>query len=139
MQVSGLGHVDGPVGRGDDRRAEPVGGRSRAHGIDLDLGLEQLSEAGLESLGDGVGAVRRGVACVRGDERLQDLGGGAGYVVAVEVLLHAHRGLLGSTGRGFADQRPGRRNGSTIGEDAPRGKGRGRPARGHATSCLPGV
>src|SRR6266567_3021927 len=78
VQVSGLGHVDGPVGRGDDRRAEPVGGRSRAHGIDLDLGLEQLREAGLEPLGDGVGAVRRGVASVRGDERLQDHGGGAG-------------------------------------------------------------
>src|SRR5439155_19216399 len=95
--------------------------------------------AGLEPRGDGVGAVRRGVGGVRGDERLQDLGGGAGYVVAVEVLLHAHRGLLGSTARESRTRQPDRRNGSTIGEDAPRGKGRGRPARGHATSCSPGV
>ena len=98
VDVSGVGHVDGPVGRGDDRRAEPIGGRPGAHGVDLDLGLEQLREALREPLGAGVGAVGRAVAGIGGDDRLQDLGGGAGHVVAVEVLLHAHAGLLGSTG-----------------------------------------
>ena len=119
VDVSGVGHVDGPVGRGDDRRAEPVGGRPGAHGVDLDLGLEQLREALREPLGAGVGAVGRAVARIGGDERLQYLGGGAGHVVAVEVLLHAHAGLLGSTG---LDDTTAGRGGLTIDEVAPADK-----------------
>jgi hypothetical protein len=57
VDVSGVRHVDGPVRRGEDGRTEPIGGRPRAHRVDLDLGLEQLREALLEPLAPGVASV----------------------------------------------------------------------------------
>ena len=105
VDVGGVGHVHGAVGRRDDRRAEAVGGRPRADREDLDLRLEQRSEARLESLGGRIGAVRRGVTGVGGDQGGEDLGRGARHVVAVEVLLRAHSGLLGSAVRSHDDLR----------------------------------
>ena len=98
--MGGLGHVDGSVRRGENGGAQTIGRRPGAHGVDLDLGLEQLREALLKPLAPGVASVGSGVAGIGGDDRLQDLGGGTRHVVAVEVLLHAHAGLLGSTGLG---------------------------------------
>src|SRR5258708_7196178 len=78
----------------DPGRAEAVGGRPRADREDLDLRLEQRSEARLESLGGRIGAVRLGVTGVGGDQGGEDFGRGARHVVTEEVLLRAHSGLL---------------------------------------------
>src|SRR5262249_62399305 len=84
----------GAVAGRDGRRAEPVRGRPGAGWEELDVRLEQPAEGRLESLGGRIAAVRRGVAGVGGDQGGEDLGRGPRHVIAVEVLLRAHLGLL---------------------------------------------